>query len=446
MRRIVLLSLALAVALPGTYAQELTPGAAPGAALDVEACVKLAVTNNLSLKADRITLGKAGRARDTVWSSWLPSVDASVGVTRSNAEPLLPGVSPWNMAVTLEASLPLSLATVESARATILGYESGQLDFEAAQKQLERDVRKAFYSLLLSQESIRLAEQQLATAEKSYDNAMKRVQAGLAPKLDALTARVTADNLKPALEDQRVALRGAEMSFQLLLGLEPTERLAVTGAMEAPVRHFDAGRLAAAFVDRRLDVQSLERQIQIMESRRKIQERTAYTPSLSASLSWAPGINDPFAFNWAAADQWTDAGSLSLGLKIPLDSFVPGSSGSVAVASARDDVDSTQLSLRQARQKAVVEITSLVLSLEKSLSAMGILDLNIARAQEAYDLTATSYASGATELIQVQSAADELQKARFLVVKERFSYLSGLIDLSYALNLPLTELMEGAAR
>jgi outer membrane protein TolC len=430
-------ALALAAALP-VSAQE--------TALEVDEAVKLAAANNLSLKSGRITLGKAARARNNVWNTWLPSIDASVSFYRYNEDPSVPGISPWYMAFGLEASLPLSMSKVESIKATILSYESGQLDYETAEKQLERDVRKAFYALLLSQESIRLAEQQLATAEKQYQKALKNYQAGLAPKLDTLTAQVSAENLKPELETQRVSYATSLMSFQLLLGLEPAEQLALQGTIEAGSFHFDPKELSRTYMSGRLDVKSLEKQIQILESRKRLQESTSFTPTLSASATYVPTINDPFAFKWGNGDEWTDNGKLTLSLTIPLDGFIPGSADRVAVASAQDDIENARIALQQARQKADVEIRSAVLALEKSLRTMEALTLNVARAQEAYDLTETSYNAGTVELLEVQNASDELQKAKLLLLKEKYNYLSGLIDLSYSLNTSLSDLEEKHVR
>jgi outer membrane protein TolC len=423
---------------PGAWAQQRS--------LDADAAVKLALENNLSLKSGRIELGKAARARSSTWNSYLPSIDASAVFTRSNKEPAYPGLSPWNMAAQVEARLPLSLAKLSSVRATILSYESGRIDYETAERQLERDVRKAFYALLLSQESIRLAERQLATAEKQYQKALKNFEAGNAPKLDALTAQVAAENLKPELEEQRVSYAGSLMSFELLLGLEPTEELSLIGAIEAEACRFDPVELSRIYLGGRLDIQSLEKQVQIKENEKRLKDRSAYTPTLSASASYAPAINDPFAFKWGKGKDWTDNGQLTLSISIPLDGFVPGSADRVASASARDDIEIARIALRQARQKAETEIRSALLGLEKSLRTMDALALNVDRAQEAYDLTETSYRGGMLNLLEVQNASDEMQKAELLLLKEKYNYLSGLIDLSYRLNTTLGDLKDKRVR
>jgi outer membrane protein TolC len=57
-------------------------------------------------------------------------------------------------------------------------------------------------------------------------------------------------------------------------------------------------------------------------------------------------------------------------------------------------------------------------------------------AQRAYSLAEEAYRSGAKDLLDVQNAELELRKARNEVLKEKFNYLTGLLDLEYALGLP----------
>lgn len=430
-KTIVLLSAALILASSLALRAEETT-------LDVETAVRLAVANNLELKSQRISLATAARERKNAWNQFLPSLDAAATLSRLNEAPSAPGLelSPWYLAFSVQASLRLSLATQESIRATVLNYESGLIDFETAQKRLERDVRKAFYAMLLSQESIRLAEQELATAERRYQQTLKNFQAGLAPRLDMLSARVAAENLKPALEEQRVAYAASLMSLQALLGLELEEQLALRGSIEARVYHFDSNALVAQYTGGRLDVQSLQKQLQILESRKRQQKLSSLSPALSLSASLAP------TGNLADDSDWSDEGYLSLGVSIPLEGFVPGSATQVALADTQDSIEKARLAIAQARRQAAIEIKTAVLGLEKSLRTMEALQLNVSLAQEVYTLSEAAYAAGTRELLEVQNASDDLQQAKLLLLKERYNYLSALIDLSYALNATLNDLEE----
>ena len=110
--------------------------------------------------------------------------------------------------------------------------------------------------------------------------------------------------------------------------------------------------------------------------------------------------------------------------------------------STQDSIEKARLAIAQARRQAAIEIKTAVLGLEKSLRTMEALQLNVSLAQEVYTLSEAAYAAGTRELLEVQNASDDLQQAKLLLLKERYNYLSGLIDLSYALNATLNDLEE----
>ncbi len=420
------------------------PTSAGTLTLDADTAVRLAIENNLELKSEQIDLGTAARAQKNAWNEFLPSIDASASLSRLNEVSTISGQnsSPWNLSLAIEASLPLSAAKIDSIRAVALNYQKGLISYQAAKSQLERNVRKAFYGLLVAQESIRLAEQELATAEQRYQQTLVNYQAGLVPRLQVLSSRVSAENLKPALEEQRVSYTNSLMGFQLLLGLETEDELILKGAIEAMAYRFNPEELLRRYLSGRLDVQSLLKQIEILENQKRLQEKSSLSPTLSLSASIAPTLNDPFASNWGNGDIWSDSGYFALAVSVPLDGFIPGSSTKLKLAELDDSIQKARLSLEQNRKEARIEVESIVLKLEKSLRSIGALQLNVSLAQEAYELTEKAYQAGTEELLEVKNASDDLQKAKLSLLNEKYNYLSGLIDLSYSLNTTLSKLEE----
>ena len=114
----------------------------------------------------------------------------------------------------------------------ILDYEAELIDYEEAKKLLERNVRKAFYSLILAQESIKLAEMELATAVRNYEQTVKNYEAGLVPRLQVLSAQVAAENQRPTLESKKISYTTALMSFKMLLGLESEDEIILEGSID----------------------------------------------------------------------------------------------------------------------------------------------------------------------------------------------------------------------
>jgi outer membrane protein TolC len=409
--------------------------------LNIETAVSLALRNNLGLKADRIDLETRKRAKQNSWNEFLPSVNLGVGLTHSGGASTTTaatsGSSPLDMSASITASLPLSSANVHSLQNTKLTYEAEEISLEEAEKQLKRDVKKTFYNLILLGEKIRLIDQNIETAEKRYEQAKANYENGIVSELTVLSAQVTLENLKPDLEEAEVTYTIAELQFKQVLGLGRDSSLSLEGSIEPEALSLESEILSQEYVSNRLDVQGILKAIEILETKRKLTSAEEYTPTLSLSYSFRAGVNDPFRADWGSAGSWSDSSTFGISLSFPLDGFIPGSSSNLKIKEMDDSIAKARLNLTQSMQLAEVEIESIVLRLDKSLRTLKALEQNVLLAQKTYDLTEKQYNAGAVDLLDVEEAYDALQEAKLGVLEERYNYLSGLLDLEYALNYRL---------
>jgi outer membrane protein TolC len=77
-----------------------------------------------------------------------------------------------------------------------------------------------------------------------------------------------------------------------------------------------------------------------------------------------------------------------------------------------------------------------VLELKKSMESISTLELNVRLAERAFELAESAYNAGNRDLLDVQNAELELQKAKLKVLEEKTTYISGILDLEYAINNP----------
>ena len=89
-----------------------------------------------------------------------------------------------------------------------------------------------------------------------------------------------------------------------------------------------------------------------------------------------------------------------------------------------------------------MEIKTLVMQLNKSMEQLETLILNIDLAHEAYRLSQEAYDAGSKELLEVKDAERDLNTAKLEVLKEKYNYITGLLDLEYALNATLEQIKE----
>jgi outer membrane protein TolC len=345
----------------------------------------------------------------------------------------------WHIAGNLQLQLVINVAMFENMRTLRLEYESGLISYEAARVQLERDVRKAYYQILLTAENVQLLREQFANAERRVTLARENYLAGLAPELSLLQAQVARENLRPGIDQAESALKMAQARFAMNLGLPydtQFELIPVEG--EPGFIPLDVAELIAKAASGRPDILVLKQSILYLESQRQALRFSALTPSLS--LSWDTTrafIRDPWKTSWFSdMDNWTRSGSLTITLGMRLHSLFPFSPDYQGIKDAEDRIRSANIGLAQRIRGTEIEIYNTVLSLEKTRISAEAQGLTIAMAEQAYRLTEEAYRAGLQDLLEVQNAELALHQARLQMLEQNFNYRIGLIDLEYAIGVP----------
>jgi outer membrane protein TolC len=287
--------------------------------------------------------------------------------------------------------------------------------------------------------------QQIDAAESRYRQAQVNYRNGLVPELSMLSAQVAWENLKPALESMDLGYDQYLAGFKMTLGLSQETELDLEGAISVDPVELAADPLIEEYLAGRLDIASLLYGMETIEVARRATISQAFTPNLVLGLNFDPTLGgDPWETSWFDTDNWAQrSGMFRLTVAMNLEGFLPGSKPRVALANLEDDRRSMQLGLMQAIEGAEMEINSLVKSLNKSRRSMSTLRLNVELADRAYRMAEEAYRAGSRELLEVQSAEIELNKANYELLKEKFNYVTGLLDLEYALNTSLEEIKDG---
>ena len=471
MSLVLLLGVLLCAALP---AQETRPPLR----LSPDEAVNLAVRNNLSLESSRTGVATKKRASDLSWNQFIPSMQIGGSIILDNEKttttasgmqpvPLNPifsslglpdmpsiygvvpysvevDVSQWHVAGSIQTSLNINLAMFENMKRLRLDYEGGLLSYEKAKAQLERDVRKAYHNMLLIQENIALLRGSFENAERQVQTAQANYNAGLAPELTLLQARVARDNLRPTIDQVENGLKLAMAQFAMLLDLPydtPFELIPVD--MDTIFIPFDVAELVSKASTGKPDIQELRQNIMVLQSARKAQV-FSLTPSLSLSWNYMPTfLRDPWKDSWGEKDNWRNSGNLTLSLGVRLHSLIPVSADFQGIRNLDDQIKTANIGLAQMIRGTELEIYNTVLSLEKTRISTEAQSQTVDLAERSYRLTEQAYRAGLQDLFQVQSAEQSLRQARVQLLEQQFNYLNGLIDLEYSVGVPFGTLTAG---
>jgi outer membrane protein TolC len=422
--------------------------------------VDLAIQSNLSLESSRVSTATKKRKVDTAWNVFIPTVDIGGSLMRSNvvttASTFIPspipdmpgifGVTPystdlpqWGVAGSLQIALNLNFALFEGMRNLRLEYESGLITYEKAKAQLERDVRKSYYQMLLVQENIALLKESFTAAERRVEMARANYRAGMAPELTLLQAQVTMENMKPSIDQAENSLKLSMAQFAMNLGLPyDTEFALIPLAEDTAFIPLDMADLISRAASGKPDIQELRQSILILESTRKRTFYQIYTPTLSLSWNADPTFQgDPWKDSWFMENGWKQrSGMFRLSLTFRLNGLLPFSTEAQGLREIDDGLSSLNIGLAQAIRGTEVEIYNTVLSLEQTRATVEAQRLTADLAERSYRLTEQAYRAGLNDLLEVQNTELELRKARLGVLEQQFNYLKSLIDLEYAIGAP----------
>lgn len=442
----IILSLALSGSL---FGQTAAPGAPP-LELTMDRAVELALQNNLGIQSGQIDTKIKKRKVDTAWNVFIPTVDVGGTISHLNqvqsSTITIPGLGTlslgssyyWGLSGSVTAALNLNVALFEGIRNLTLDYEAGLVTYDKAKAQLEREIRKSYLQLLLIKKNIKLMEDNLANANRRTAMAQANYKAALVPELSVLQAQVAAENLKPAIADLRNAWESALAALAMNLGLPSGTSLQLDDVSPPDFIPLDTAKLISEAAQNKPELQELRRSILLLQSNRKLVYENTYTPTLSLAYTMDPTFQrDVWKDSWFDGNNWAQrSGMFRLTLGFRLNGLLPVSKEALGLTEMDDNLQKLNIGLSQAIRGTEVDVYTQVLKLEKSQKSMEAQRLNVDLAQRAYQLTEEAYKAGLKDLLEVQNAELEFQKAKLEVIKEQFNYMTGLIDLEYTIGVP----------
>jgi len=419
--------------------------------LTVEQAVQLALNNNLNLQRSALNTVSLRRAQDRSWNSLLPTVNVSALVSRptSITGEILPGqtMSPdgrpqdrevWTPGFSINAGLTLSASVIENIKKAQADYEAGLLSHEAARQELELQVRKLFYQILLLDANRELAALSFQSASARYEQTAALVRAGQAPRLDELSARVDMENMRPTVRNAGLLHENALDTFKMILNIPAETVVILDGNLTAfgGLADGTAGNFSAANVSPgadSLEVSRLLTSIRSMEAQRNAVRNSAYIPTLRLSWTSAPMYN-------LQNEYWLDSGSFSVTLGFNVDNFLPWSNVRTQIQTLNDNIRSAEMQLTDTVRNRENRINQHIRTIERILESLEAIKLNVELAQSTYQMIEDAFRRGAADYQRLRGAGDSLEQSRNRLLQEQYNLISALLDLEKEMNVPFGSL------
>ena len=408
--------------------------AAETVTLTLDDAVRLALDNSINLKKSAIDLARTEYNAGKLWSEIFPSFSLNTRLTLLPSTPLMTG-SGFNYkddalsySVGLGLTFSLNPSFYSSMKNIELAYRMQLLTYESASKQLEIQVIKGFLNLITMKSGISVMQESLDLALQKMNSDRVARANGLLSELSWLNSQLSAETARYTLLTAQNNYKNSLGEFLALLGMDDDTDITLSGTVEIAKLNLDPEKLILEYLPKRPDIISQRQVIERLELSKNIATISSRSPTLDLSTSWqgqAGSLSAPF----------TDSITGSLSLRIPIESWIPGTKANQSVRAANAEIEKAKLELQNTETQAKTKIRSLVSNLNNTWESLGIARLRVSVAQRTVDATTIGFRNGTVEFRELEDRRSDLSNARQRLLQEELSYQSLLLDLAAALNV-----------
>lgn len=368
-----------------------------------------------------IALQQAGASR-------LPTVNGSVGSSASRS------ASPGVEASTREASsASLSMSyevdlwgrVAAGVRAGEASFEASRYDWLAARLTLLSGVASNYFTWLNLGERLRIARENLATAERVLAIVEARHRNGVATALEVSQQRTTVLTLRTALLPLEVQQRQTASALALLLGRVPQAYVPEAGDFSALQVPALTPGLPSELLTRRPDLAAAEWQLAAADANVQA-ARAALLPTLS--LSGSAGLSSSVLLGLADPTR-----SVSLGLSLSKAIF-DGGRQRLAIRSSESQRVVLIETYGKTIRTALKEVDDALANVTRSERQESLQREVVAQARRTLQLAELRYREGSGDLLSVLDAQRSLFSALDALATLSLARLSAALELYKALG------------
>ena len=294
----------------------------------------------------------------------------------------------------------------------------------ASKLDLVNQVVKAYYQLLLAQDSHKVLERSYKNAEDNYKNIDAMFQQGLVSEYDKIRADVQVRSIKPSVVSAENGVELAKLQLKVLMGIDPTINITVEGNLKDYERGMFTRQIHANALnlEENSELKQLSLSAKLLENQLKIQ-RTNYLPTLSASFNYMyMSMNNDFRiFHY----RWFPYSTLGFTLNIPLFDATTGKKIQQTKIQLKQMHDMQINAERQLSMLVQSYLNNMAASVEQVISNKE----SINQAEKGRTIASKRYEVGAGTILEVNDSEIALTQAELVYNQSIYNYLIAKADM-----------------
>ena len=408
--------------------------------LTLDDALSIALSDNPTIKVAEQQIEVKKISKDEAWQSLLPSADFSgtvqytvlAAVMKLNGMEFKMGqdnTSTWNGQV--QVSLPVFAPTVYATmNLTKTDLDNAVEQSRSSKLDLVNQVTKAYYQVILAQDSYDVLCKSLEQAQKNFDVVKSLYELGGTSEYDKISAEVQLRSLNPTVIQARNAVNLAKLQLKLLMGIDPETELAIEGSLEDYENQLYAESLGAG--DYSLENNTNLRQLKLNETMLnqslKVQKMNFMpTLALAGTYSFQSLYND----NWKFYNyDWAKSSSVVLSLSVPI--FRMGNF--TKIRSTKLQISQLSENIEYTRKQLDVQVRSYIDNMKANADQVASNHEAIEQAEKGREIASKRYEIGKGTILELNNSEVSLTQAKLTYSQSIYNYLAAKADLDKVLG------------
>lgn len=408
--------------------------------LNLDKALEIALSDNPTIKVTEEEIALKKVARKETWQNLLP--EASIGGTWNHtitAAELSLGGNTFKMGTdnsntvsgALQISLPIFAPAVYKAmKLTKTDVELAVEKSRASKLDLVNQVTKAYYQMMLAQDSYVVLQESYKLAEENFNVVNAKFQQGSVSEFDKISAEVQVRSVKPNLISAGNAVTLSALQLKVLMGITADVALKIDDSLaryESAVFANELDGFNEGLANNSTMLQ-LDLNEKLLNKNLKML-RTNFMPTLGAAFQYQyQSMNNTdwnvFKYNWAGSS------NVAFSLSIPLFK----ASNFTKLKSNRIQLNQLQQTRIDTERKLNMQMTSYRNSMQASSEQVSSNKENVFQASKAVEIASKRYEVGKGTVLELNNSQVQLTQAELTYNQSIYDYLVSKADLDQVLG------------
>ena len=411
--------------------------------INLETALQVALSDNPLIQIAGEEIKRVDYSKKEAWYGLIPTISGTGQISKyavpakmSMFGMIMDNPSDYMGSANLTLSLPLIVPALwRSIQLTELQMQMAMEQARSSKITLRSEVVKAYYQILLAQDSHHTLQEGFDLAKQNYEEAKLRFDLDLAAEYDYISAEVQMQNLIPTISQVENGITQAKLFLKVLMGLD----LAIPISVEGKLMDFEnriTGPINAQTVSLsnntdliQIDIQQqqLQKQLQLQRTQRlpMLAGFGRYGYSLSATKDVLINFGELPMQIQARKDFFSDGLLVGLQLNVPIFSGLTNATREKSIGVAAKTL---QLQRGYVEDNLNLQVTATLDNMTKSVEQMDASKKGIQLAEKGYSISQERYNNGMGTMLELRSSSQALTQAKLAYNQAIADYLSAKAD------------------